>query len=117
MDTLPFTDDDIVHLCQHYRVLQLPLLSHELSGRRVVRLSDGIIVKFGLGVTQQEASAQQLASKHVDRDVLRIPQVYRFFERPDSLFWKAGCRGSDPGADGLGATRNVHTRRRGCERD
>lgn len=90
MDTLPFNDDDIVHLCHNYGVLQLPLLSHESSGRKVVRLSDGIVVKFGLGVTQQEAMAQQLAFKEVNREVLCIPQVYHFFERPDSLFWKTG---------------------------
>ncbi|OAL17372.1 hypothetical protein AYO22_11739 [Fonsecaea multimorphosa] len=87
MVSLPYNDDDVVRLCQQYELLQLPLLSHESTGRKVIRVSDGVVVKFGLGVTLQEASAQQIA---FDRDVSRIPWVYGFFERADGLFWKTG---------------------------
>lgn len=49
-----------------------------------MKLTDGVVVKFGLGVAFQEASAQRLALRKVNREVLHISQVDRFFTRPSS---------------------------------
>lgn len=85
-----FDNDEIVQLCQPDKVLPSNILSNESSGRRVIRLTDGVVVKFGLGVTLQEASIQQLAFQTVDSDVLRIPQVHHFFSRSESKFGPIG---------------------------
>ena len=90
MNPYSLSDDEIVQLYQSHEIQQSQILSVELSGRKVVRLTEGIVVEFGLGVTPQEATAQQLAFQKVNRDVLRIPQVYRFFSRPDAGFWPIG---------------------------
>jgi serine/threonine protein kinase len=49
------------------------------GSNKVVRLSQNAVVKFGIGVTADEANNQREAYKVVDQAVVRIPQVYRFF--------------------------------------
>jgi hypothetical protein len=48
-------------------------------GNKVVKLSDGTAVKFGIGVTKDEAENQSQAHDLVDPRVVRIPRVDRFF--------------------------------------
>lgn len=90
MDSSSFNNDGIVRLCQQYKALQLPLLSPEETDRKVIRVSDGVVVKFGPGVTRSEACAQQIAFQHVDPKALRIPRVYHFFEGPGMHSLKTG---------------------------
>jgi hypothetical protein len=49
------------------------------SRRPIDQISDKVVVKFGLGVYQQEAENQAHARRHVDSSVLYVPQVFRFF--------------------------------------
>ncbi|KAL2397570.1 hypothetical protein ABEF93_001203 [Exophiala dermatitidis] len=84
MDSLTLSDDEIVERCQNRDFYPSQLLSDESSGRKILKVSADVVVKFGPGVTHQEASAQQLAFQNVNHVVLRIPQVYRFFTRLDS---------------------------------
>ena len=90
MNPYTLSDDEVVRLCRPHNVQQSQILSAELSGRKVVKLTDRIVVKFGLGVTPQEAKAQQLAFQKVDGAVLRIPQVYCFFARRDAGYRSIG---------------------------
>ena len=90
MDPHALSDDEIVRLCQDYSTYNLHLLSNKANGRRIIKLSIDVVVKFGLGVTLQEARAQQLAFQKVGQNILRIPQVYRSFTRPDSKFRSTG---------------------------
>jgi serine/threonine protein kinase len=50
-----------------------------LHGNLVVKLSEEIVVKFGWGVTIEEADNQRKAYKLLDRNIVHVPQVYRYF--------------------------------------
>lgn len=58
-----------------------------IYGNKLVQISQQLAVKFGVGVARQEAENQNHARRHVDLNVLYVPQVFRFFET--SFF---GCR-------------------------
>ena len=45
----------------------------------VVKLSDDVVVKFGMNVTAEEASNQTRAFELLDQAIVRVPQVYRYF--------------------------------------
>jgi serine/threonine protein kinase len=51
------------------------------GGDRVVKLSDGIVAKFGHGVTASEAETQKFAHQNANPSIVHVPQVYRFFQR------------------------------------
>ncbi|TVY19750.1 hypothetical protein LARI1_G002452 [Lachnellula arida] len=48
-------------------------------GSAVVKLSEEVVVKFGCGVTAEEADNQKKAFELLDRNNVRVPQLYRFF--------------------------------------
>lgn len=86
MDLSALRDADIIQYCQRHGSDQARVLSNASLGREVTKLTDDVVVKFGPGVTLQEANAQQLASERVSREVLRIPHIYRFFAGTDSQY-------------------------------
>ncbi|KAH8674407.1 kinase-like domain-containing protein [Tricladium varicosporioides] len=45
----------------------------------VVKLSDEAVVKFGIGVKEEEAKSLKRAYELVDHNIIRVPFVYRFF--------------------------------------
>ncbi|KAJ5699380.1 hypothetical protein N7536_002393 [Penicillium majusculum] len=51
-----------------------------MGGDQVVKLSDHIAAKFGLGVCASEATMQEFAYNTVDRNIVRIPKGYRYLE-------------------------------------
>ncbi|TGO83174.1 hypothetical protein BPOR_0691g00100 [Botrytis porri] len=53
------------------------------GGDRVVKLSDTIVAKFGIGVIASEAETQRFACRNVDSKMVHIPQVYRYFNWKD----------------------------------
>ncbi|KAF2245198.1 hypothetical protein BU26DRAFT_522297 [Trematosphaeria pertusa] len=67
-------DHEIVELC----TVTAPFAGSP-HGNQLVKISDNVAVKFGLGVRKQEAQNQSYAHRHVDSTVLYIPQVFRFF--------------------------------------
>ena len=88
MASFNFSDQEILNFCQHYD--EHSILSQESSGRKVIEMTAGVVVKFGIGVTVQEANAQQLAFQKINSKALRIPRVYRFFSRQNSELWSIG---------------------------
>ncbi|PYI24209.1 hypothetical protein BO99DRAFT_322443, partial [Aspergillus violaceofuscus CBS 115571] len=48
-------------------------------GKRVIKISDHQVVKWGPDVTEEEAKNQSLAYELVDSHIVRIPRVYAFF--------------------------------------
>ena len=48
-------------------------------GKRIIRISDHQVVKWGPDVTKEEAENQRIAYELVDRRRVRIPRVYTFF--------------------------------------
>lgn len=76
-ETLLPGDDEIVELCA-----TIAPFAGSLHGNQLVKISDTVAVKFGLGVRKQEAANQSYVHGHVDSKVLYIPQVFRFFRAP-----------------------------------
>ena len=76
------SDEDLVALSSSAKVL------YEFygSGRKVVKVSDSMVMKFGLGVREEEADIQRLARELADPTIVRIPLVYRFFTRETEGF-------------------------------
>ncbi|RMZ87185.1 hypothetical protein DV736_g5589, partial [Chaetothyriales sp. CBS 134916] len=84
------TNSEIVGFCQLHKDDRSRLLSPDESGTKVIKLTDQVVVKFGRSVRLQEASAQDLAFKNTDCEVLRIPKVYRFFSQQESKWDSVG---------------------------
>jgi len=57
------------------------------ASKNVVRLSDDVVVKFGWNVTAEEASNQRRAFELLDRNIVRVPQVYRYFSQSNGQGW------------------------------
>lgn len=53
------------------------ILSH--YGKRIIRISDDQVVKWGPDVTREEFDNQRLAYELVDSQKVRIPRVFDFF--------------------------------------
>jgi len=51
-------------------------------GNLVIQLSDEIVVKFGWGLTVEEADNQRKAYELLDPNIIRVPRVYRYFTQP-----------------------------------
>lgn len=72
------TNEEIVQYCLRSNS-DRDVISEFEGGLSVVKISENAVVKCGFGVTQLEAQNQQQAYKLIDRAIIRIPQVYRFF--------------------------------------
>ncbi len=59
-------------------------------GNVVVKLSDLTVVKYGLGVTAQEARAQSFAYDNLDHQIVYVPRVLRFFSVQKNKFSSVG---------------------------
>lgn len=72
------SNDEIVQRCRDPR--------RELLGPtgRIVKLSDKTVVKFGWGVTAEEANNQRRALELLDNSIVRVPEVYRYFSRSNA---------------------------------
>ncbi|KAF1970567.1 hypothetical protein BU23DRAFT_379124, partial [Bimuria novae-zelandiae CBS 107.79] len=65
----------LVQMCQ-----RAPLIAGSSFGNRIVRLSDTLVAKYGMGVWSEEARNQEYAYAHVNKSILYIPKVLRYFE-------------------------------------
>ncbi|KAI9816124.1 MAG: hypothetical protein M1832_005131 [Thelocarpon impressellum] len=65
------------------------LLSDPRYDAKVVKLSSKAVVKFGRGLSPDEAANQAFAYLHTGRK-LRVPEVYRFFQAKDDGFGSIG---------------------------
>ena len=52
-------------------------------GRKVVKVSEQEVIKFGIGVTESEANNQRGAYSLLNPSIVRVPQVYRSFTQGD----------------------------------
>ncbi|KAJ5107241.1 kinase-like protein [Penicillium angulare] len=48
-------------------------------GKRVIKIPDNKVVKYGISVTKEEAENQRIAYELVDSRIVRIPRVFDFF--------------------------------------
>lgn len=56
-------------------------------GKRIIKIFDHQVVKWGPDITKKEAENQQIAYDRVDRRIVRIPRVYAFFFFSDEQGW------------------------------
>jgi Phosphotransferase enzyme family len=76
-------DDELIAYCANPPVGRI--LGGAPYGNKVIRLSDDQVIKFGIGVTREEAENQKRAFDIVDHNIIRVPRVYRFFEDGSGL--------------------------------
>jgi Phosphotransferase enzyme family len=71
------TNEEIVTLCQDVRFS----LGGE-SGYHVTRIAQNAVVKWGANVSVDEASIQDFVQEHANACILKVPEVFRFFQIP-----------------------------------
>ncbi|KAJ6106666.1 hypothetical protein N7512_010183 [Penicillium capsulatum] len=75
-------DEWLIDLC-HKAEIEGGMIGGEKYGHKVIKISDYIVVKYG-GVQASEATTQEFAFNHVNRNVVHVPKVYRFIESQQS---------------------------------
>lgn len=68
----------LIDLC-HKAENEGGMIRGEKYGDKFIKISDTIAVKYG-GVQASEATTQEFACNHVDRNIVHVPQVYRYIE-------------------------------------
>lgn len=81
---LSASDSEIANFCQ--QISPDMRFGGSRYGNMVLRLSDSVVVKFGLGVTEDEAANQHFAYTTLDRRIVHVPRVYRFFRHSSGAF-------------------------------
>ncbi|KAH6710812.1 hypothetical protein BKA61DRAFT_612471 [Leptodontidium sp. MPI-SDFR-AT-0119] len=76
LDHKTASNDEIAAYCSNPNYASL---SEACYDNHVVKLSEEAVVKFGIGVKEEEAKGLRRAYELVDHDIVRIPLVYRFF--------------------------------------
>lgn len=74
------TIDALVAFCSSASCETLGEASYT-SGRRIVKVSEQAVIKFGIGVAESEANNQRGAYRLLDPSIVRVPEVYRFFTK------------------------------------
>lgn len=81
----------LIYLCQQAEARNA-IVGDIDYGNKVLRISERIVVKCGYGVLLGEPATQKYVYQHLNCRVVRVPQVYRYFQvqdRPGS-FWVKG---------------------------
>jgi serine/threonine protein kinase len=76
LDHKTASDDEIAAYCLNPNSTSL---SEACYDNHVIKLSDKAVVKFGIGVKEEEAKSLRRVYELVDHNIVRIPFVYRFF--------------------------------------
>ncbi|KAH9221293.1 kinase-like domain-containing protein [Leptodontidium sp. 2 PMI_412] len=77
------SNSDIVRRCHHQDREIIGGLPH---GNLVIKLSEELVVKFGPGVSVEEADNQRRAFKLLDNSIVRVPRTHDYFTRTDGGF-------------------------------
>ena len=79
MKELKFSQPEIIKRCLRAAFLE-GHIGVQQYGNKVLRLSAEVVVKYGVGVTKDEAANQEKACELLDPKVVRVPKVSTFFE-------------------------------------
>lgn len=77
-------ETQLIYLCEQAEARNTVINGVE-GGNHVLRISDKIAVKRGFGVLPGEVATQKYAYQHLNCRVVRVPQVYRYFQVPDQI--------------------------------
>lgn len=78
MDHETATDEQVALYCSD-AVARHDYISRVQGGASIVKISSDAVVKFGSGIKEHEAKAQERAYRLIDPAVVRVPRLYRFF--------------------------------------
>lgn len=78
IDVQTATIDELVAFCSSASCETLGEASSN-CGRKIIKVSEQAVIKFGVGVTESEANNQRGAYLLLDQSIVRVPQVHRFF--------------------------------------
>lgn len=78
LNVVTATEDALVDFCIQRG--EKDALVAGIHGAIVVKVTDSIVAKWGWTVTAAEAAMHEFANKNLDRDIVRVPQVYRFIQ-------------------------------------
>ena len=79
IDVHTATVDALVAFCSSPSCERLGEGYDIVCGRKIVKVSEQAVIKFGIGVTETEAYNQRGAYHLLDSSIVRVPRVYRFF--------------------------------------
>jgi hypothetical protein len=82
LDLDALSDDDIAAICQNP---DIRLNDPELT-RGVAKLSNGIAVKFGRGITDEEIANHKFAYEYSVKSDIKVPKIHRFFRIDDKAY-------------------------------
>ncbi|KAH6710813.1 hypothetical protein BKA61DRAFT_658652 [Leptodontidium sp. MPI-SDFR-AT-0119] len=77
---ISLSNSDIVQRCQQP---DREIIGGLLHGNLVIKLSDDLVVKFGLGVSVEEVENQRTAFELLDSSIVRVTRVVHFFTQTD----------------------------------
>lgn len=86
----PESQHVIIQRCEECRQRGTDIISSANHVNLVVRLTNHLVVEFGIGVTATEACALTFASEVLDPAVVKVPSVAQFFTRPSGELWTTG---------------------------
>ncbi|GKZ28212.1 hypothetical protein AbraIFM66950_000024 [Aspergillus brasiliensis] len=78
MNVTTATEDTLINLC--IQKGEKDALVAGIQGAIIVKVTDNIVAKWGWTVTAAEAAMHEFSYKRLDRDIVRVPQVYRFIQ-------------------------------------
>ena len=128
------TEHDFFQFCSHLNPTRT-VISELEGGLSIIKVSSDVVIKCGVGVSQQEADNQQKAFHLIDQTIIRVPRVYRYvagsnigylvmefidgeplhdFDDPDicaaiarALYHFANIQSAQPGPLGAGPPRGI----------
>jgi len=83
MERCTFSETEIIRRCLGAAFPE-GHLGGDQYGNKVLRLDAEVVVKYGVGVTKDEAVNQEKARELLDPKIVRVPKVYSFFEDDSS---------------------------------
>lgn len=72
------TNDELISFCSKP---SREVIGGAPYGNLVIKLSETAVVKFGVGVKEEEANNMKMAYQLLDHNIVRVPLLYRFFTR------------------------------------
>ena len=89
LNHLTASNEDIIRYCQA-STNRTQIIGGSTYGNNVLKLSDQAVIKFGLGVTSDEAANQEFAYEHLDKGIVSVPRVFRYFQDKSQPGWPIG---------------------------
>ena len=84
------TQAAIVRFCDIAKESKCSVVGGDQHGNLVVKMSDKVVIKFGLSVTSGEACALKFASQKVNPNIIKVPKIHKFFTRELDKLWTIG---------------------------